>query len=109
MVRLRGRRVVGPQGPPLVGTHGFGGPVPVDPSKQKPIPGVSGNNPIPNPLAGVGDAITAAIGDVVDAGEVLIGVALVVLGLLLATGALGKGIRLGGKAALFAASRGAVK
>lgn len=78
---------------------GTGGPAPVDPSKQKPVNPPVQLPTIPNPLAdfqaAVVKGIQVATSDMLGAGEVLIGVALVIAGLLLATGQLGRAGRAG--------------
>jgi hypothetical protein len=101
VIRMHGRRVVGPNGPGLrPEPWGRGGPspapTPLNPQNPRPgIPPPSNPHPsgpgLPDPLAGLGEPIAAAIDkartDFVAAGSVLLGAVLVVVGLLLATGA----------------------
>jgi hypothetical protein len=80
-----------PSGPTIPGTPGI--PAPTSPG-------------ILNPLAGIADAVKTAARDFVSAGEVLAGVALIVLGLLLATGLLAGAVKAApvGRAARVASS-----
>ena len=99
-------RVAHPAGPPILSMGGRGGP-----SK----PAQPGTNPAPLPLPNPIDAVTgpltnaanAVARDTVAAGAVLLGVVLVLVGLLLASGWAGPVARGAGRAGLFAATRGA--
>lgn len=100
------RRYRPDMGKQLIGPQGRGGPVPVDPHKQKPV-----NPPLqlPNPVAGLTDALGRGIQllttDVVSGGEVLIGVVLVLAGLMIATGMAGRTVH----GAARVASRGVIR
>jgi hypothetical protein len=95
----------------LLSSAGHGGPGPAGPS-PKPGPRILKPGPslqLPNPTQGITDALGSAFQSaakqLIPPGQVLIGVVLVAVGLILATG---QGGRVG-KAGLFVATRGAIK
>lgn len=110
--------VAHPPGAPVIGSRGMsgpglGGPIPQDPNRPQPpnpapLPAVRLPQ-LPDPLAGVGDAIGKATTGLLSSGEILIGVLLILVGLLLATGLGPKAARAGAKAGVMAATRGAVR
>ena len=101
MPRMVGQRIVGPTGPPLLKPSGRGGPIssgdivpltarpPQKPPNVKPFPPIPTPS-LPNPLAGISGAIGTAGKDIVAAGSVVLGVVLVAIGLLLASGQMGR-------------------
>lgn len=105
---MKRRIVAHPTGPGLLHTAGRGGPGIIPPGHANPAPKPR-TPPLSNPLDAItqqlSGAVQSAVGKIIPAGEVFIGVALIVVGLLLATGLAGRG----GRVALSAATRGLVK
>lgn len=85
---MRGRRIVGPTGPPLTTQGGRGGPVPLPPEKQKPV-----NPPVQLPAiqwpsaSGLTSVISQGIGEWTAAFQVAAGLLLIFAGLMLAVNA----------------------
>lgn len=97
----RRRIVVHPSGPGLIDTHGIGAPRVAPPMQQRP----GTFDPTKTISDALGTAFQRAVNDLLSPGEVLLGAVLIVVGLLIATGQMGKV----GKAGVFVASRGAIK
>lgn len=105
---MKRRIIAHPSGPGLLDGHGIGAP--------RTIPGGTPVHPVlppaprlPDQTKAISDALGAAVQkfvhDILPAGEVLLGAVLVVVGLLVATGLAGKGVKVGA----FAATRGVIK
>lgn len=108
--RLRVRPAMSKEIIPGAGVGGDQGPT--GPIQKKPPASGPGNLPVPNPLSpiqqaldGLASGFNTVTADLLGGGEVLIGMALIVAGLLIATGQGGKVAKVG----LFAATRGTVK
>lgn len=110
---MKRRRIVAhPSGPGLLDAHGIGGPAIYGPGRSAPGPRAQApgfSNPLDQITKNIGDALGAAfqraVNDLLSPGEVLLGTVLIVVGLLIATGQMGKV----GKTGLFVASRGIIK
>lgn len=95
----------------LLNGHGRGGPT--VPGGTPAHPAIPPAPSLPNPTSGATKAISDALGsavqkfvqDILPPAEVLLGAVLVVVGLLFATGQMGKV----GKAGVFVATRGVIK
>lgn len=106
----------------LLSPSGRGGPAPVNPlGPAVPINPIRPGSPPANAAGdaanqatkaiadALGPGITASTQSIIGAGQILLGVVLVAVGLLLASGRGGRVARGAGRAGLFVATRGAVR